>query len=165
MQQQSYPSGLDLDRYFVALQQQQAQIAQQQQSYLTALIQNAARQDESTLRQWLHNANAELRFGAAYVAGEKGLQVSPRLIALLGDSDAYVQQAARRSLVLLANGVMETPGESASMAGDRVKTLLKFGPKPTTSKKAIQTATQKWQDWWEENGPHQTKLANNNSPR
>jgi|SRR5581483_11455690 len=139
-------------------QQQQDLLALQRQQYLLGLIQRAAGKDEATLRQWLESKSAEMRFGAAFVIGEKRLPLPQELIFALHDKDVYVQQAARRSLILLANGILAEPNESATLSSGRVKTLMKLGPKATANKKIIETASQKWTDWWDENDPKLAKL-------
>jgi hypothetical protein len=102
----------------------------------------------------------EMRFGAAFVIGEKKLPMPHEMISVLGDRNLDVQQAARRSLVLLANRAMEKPKERQPTIAQRVNGLLKLGPTPTSNKKAIETATQKWGDWWEKNDPDLGKLRN-----
>jgi len=152
---------MDQDTFLQALEQQQQELlALQQKRYLLGLIQRAAGQDEATLRQWLQSNNAEMRFGAAFVIGEKRLPLPQELILALRDRDVFVQQAARRSLILLANGILAEPNESAALISGRVKTLMKLGPKATANKKIIDTASQKWTDWWDENDPSLAKLRN-----
>jgi hypothetical protein len=101
-----------------------------------------------------------MRFGAAFVIGEKKLPLPHELIAVLGDRNLDVQQAARRSLILLANRAIEKPKEPRVTTASRVSKLLKLGPNPTSSKKAVEAAVKKWRDWWEQNDADLGKLRN-----
>src|SRR5262249_45160129 len=108
----------------------------------------------------LQSEKVEKRFGAAFVIGEKKVPMPHELIALLGDRNLDVQQAARRSLILLANRALEKPKESRSTTSARLNRFLRFGQPPTSNKKTIATATEKWNDWWEHNDPDLGKLRN-----
>jgi hypothetical protein len=132
----------------------------EQHRFLVGIIKDASHQDEASLRRWLQSEKVEMRFGAAFVIGEKKVPVPHELIAVLGDRNLDVQQAARRSLVLLANRAMEKPKESPSTTAARVNRFLRLGPNPTSNKKTIATAEEKWKDWWEHNDPDLGKLRN-----
>jgi hypothetical protein len=113
------------------------------------------------LKKTLQDKQPERRYAAAYVIGEKKVPLPQELIELLSDGNADVQQMARRSLILLAcqaNSQTIPNDKPSSTLRTQVNKLVKFGPNPTAKKKGIQTASQKWTDWWEQNDPDLEKL-------
>jgi len=115
-------------------------------------VQRVAGYDEPSLKAALKSDENSVRFAAAYVAGEKKTPLVKELIDLLADRNLVVQQAARRSLILL--GCHATvPDAPCRQVASQVERLIKLGPKPTVNKKAVSTAAQRWKDWWAKNDP------------
>ncbi len=136
-----------------------------QHRYLVSLADSLAKQDESTLKDSLKSDKIATRFAAAFVVGEKKTPLPQELIDMLGDKNLDVQQMARRSLILLGchATVKSKTGQavpSASAYQSQVNRLLKLGPTPSTAKWRIETATQKWKEWWAQNDPELEKLKN-----
>jgi hypothetical protein len=125
---------------------------------VVSLIQQYSRYNEQQIKGLLKNSNVEIRFAAAYVVGEKKAPLPHELIELLSDSNTSVQQASRRSLILLACQATgaKKPCEQLTR---QVNSLLKFGPEPTGKQKSVGKAVNKWTAWWDDNDPQLVKLA------
>jgi len=120
--------------------------------------------NEQQLKALLKNDKADVRFAAAYAVGEKKAPLPRGLIELLNDSNLSVQQASRRSLILLACQATG-PRKPCDQLTRQVKSLLKYGPEPTTKKTVIAKAADKWNAWWDDNDPQLLKLVSaNRSP-
>src|SRR5579871_6755082 len=83
---------------------------------------------DDAVKAYLTSKNQEDRAAAAYVIGEKKLPFRNELITALGDSNKLTQQAARRSLILLANFAVTMQGEATKATSTRVRELTKIGP-------------------------------------
>jgi hypothetical protein len=125
---------------------------------VVSLIQQYSKYNEQQIKGLLKNSNVEIRFAAAYVVGEKKAPLPRELIELLNDSNASVQQASRRSLILLACHATG-PKKPCDQLTRQVNSLLKFGPEPTTKQKLIGKAVDKWTAWWDGNDPQLVKLV------
>jgi hypothetical protein len=122
------------------------------------MIQQYTKYSEQQLKALLKNTNAEIRFAAAYAVGENKAPLPRELIGLLNDSHVSVQQASRRSLILLACHATG-PRKSCEQLTRQVRSLLKFGPEPTTKEKLVTRAVDKWNGWWDDNDPQLLKLV------
>jgi hypothetical protein len=94
------------------------------------LVGYAEKQSPTQLKTLLKHDSAEIRAAVAKAVGNKSLRWGDELIGLLQDDDGGVQQAARGSLVQLADG-------------------KDFGPEPNASASDRATAVQKWRTWWQ----------------
>src|SRR5262245_29766591 len=87
--------------------------ALQAQQQFAATMQKYSTASESELMSGLKSGKDEERFAATWYVGEKKLTVPEDLIELLGDQNVMVQQAARRSLIMITYDVyclVPTPG-------------------------------------------------------
>jgi HEAT repeat protein len=96
-----------------------------------ALEKSLEKQPPATIKKKLKDRQAEVRAAAAKAVGAKKLRLGSELIELLQDEYDDVRQAARASLVRLADKKVD------------------FGPAPRSKKEAWAEAAKKWQEWWE----------------
>jgi hypothetical protein len=94
------------------------------------LVNHAEKQSPSQLKMLLKHDNAEVRAAAARTVGSKELRYGDELIALLGDDNAGVREAARGALVRLSD-------------------CMDFGPEPNASVGNRNAAVQRWRQWWQ----------------
>jgi hypothetical protein len=128
------------------------------------MIEQYSKYNEQQIKSLLKNDKADVRFAAAYVVGEKKVPLPREMIELLSDSSTAVQQASRRSLILLACQATG-PKKPCDQLTRQVNSLIKYGPEPTTKKSLITRAVNKWNAWWDDNDPQLLKLVNaNRSP-
>jgi hypothetical protein len=125
---------------------------------LLTLVAQFSSFDEEQLKGLLKSQKADERFAASYVVGEKKVPLPRELIALLSDSSPEVQQASRRSLILLACHATG-PQKYCAQLTRQVNSLLKLGPAPTLNKQLVARASAKWNGWWDQNDPHLLKLT------
>jgi hypothetical protein len=123
------------------------------------MIEQYSKYNEQQIKGLLKNSNVEVRFAAAYVVGEKKVPLPREMIGLLQDANVSVQQASRRSLILLACHATG-PKKPCEQLTRQVNSLLKVGPEPTAKQKALTKAVDKWTTWWDENDPQLLKLVN-----
>lgn len=88
----------------------------------------------ATLKQALLSPDPLYRVLAAQMIGIRKLPCQEELIKLLSDSNPYVRQAARQSLVQLS--------ESANKKAD-------FGPAPGASESETKEAAASWKNYWQ----------------
>jgi hypothetical protein len=88
-----------------------------------------ARQPPQKLKELLRHTRSEVKAAAAKEVGGRALRYGGELIALVGDSEPAVHQAARAALVRLSGG-------------------RDFGPEPDASFGDRDNAQQRWQEWW-----------------
>jgi hypothetical protein len=131
------------------------------QQQIVALVKQFSKYNEQQLKTQLKSPRATVRFAAAYVVGENKVPLPHELIDLFNDSSVEVQQASRRSLILLACRATG-PRKLCAELRSQVKTLLKLGPEPTKNKKLVDKASNKWHTWWDDNDPSLLKLATAN---
>jgi hypothetical protein len=122
------------------------------------MIEQYSKYNEQQIKRLLKNSNVEMRFTAAYVVGEKKVPLPREMIGLLQDANVSVQQASRRSLILLACHATG-PKKPCEQLTRQVNSLLKFGPELTAKQKALTRAVDKWTTWWDENDPQLIKLT------
>lgn len=114
-------------------------------------------QSEAELKAALKGDNAERRFTAAFVVGDRRLPWHKDLIPLLADPQDVIRQAARRGLIILSFLVLNP--DEAKWIGSAIRNrspipleqLTKppdFGPEPGASKDAQKKAVKEWTDWW-----------------
>ncbi len=93
------------------------------------LTRNVARQPVDALKSLVKHERHEVRAATAAAIGARKLRFGAELIALLGDHEDDVRQAARRSLVQISGGVDHGPSIDASI----------------TERAA---AMARWREWW-----------------
>jgi hypothetical protein len=116
------------------LVQQQAAL---QQRLVAQILNEMMRATEPVLRQGLKHSQPLYRVASALVIGQRKLKMTGELIGLLADADeeVLVQQAARRSLILLS--------KQYGQAQD-------FGPLPGCACEQREEAATLWRDWWDQ---------------
>jgi hypothetical protein len=127
------------------------QVALHRQLNQLALLENLvavlSRQGDKKLREALGHERPEVRWAAAWVAGNRLKPLQEPLIELLTDPDGNVRQAARRALVLLANKdvIRRALHFNYPLPPGRI---TDFGPEPGDGEEERGLAATRWQFWW-----------------
>jgi hypothetical protein len=132
-------------------------LAAQQQ--FAATMQKYSTASESELMTGLKSSSEEERFAATWYAGEKKLTIPPDLIELLSDRNVMVQQAARRSLIMITYDVyclVPTPGRP-----NQKGRVSDFGPAPGSTPKAVDLCKKKWTEFFAKYEDKVQKLKDN----
>jgi HEAT repeat protein len=126
-----------------------------QQQYWQRLLLTAVNMSEDDLRAALKSPNLDVRFAAAYVVGERRLRWHQSLIPLLQDTNPWVRQAGRRSLIILSFLALNPPEMVAapSLPGSakpvsKLKQPVDFGPSLTAGRSKREQAVRRWTAWW-----------------
>lgn len=133
-----------LQRQQLMQQQLLLQQVQRQQLLQTAKLERRmrelAKEGPEAIRTALKDPKAEMRWIAALAAVKHGPALTDDLIERLNDENAFVRQAARRSLVSLSTQRDGKPAKGRS---------VDFGPAVNANRAAQNIAARKWRTWFE----------------
>jgi hypothetical protein len=133
--------------------------ALQAQQQFAATMQKYSTASESELMSGLKSVKEEERFAATWYVGEKKMTVPENLIELLGDQNVMVQQAARRSLIMITYDVyclVPTPGRPTQKGR-----VSDFGPAPGSTAKVVDLSKKKWTEFFTKYEDKVQKLKDN----
>jgi hypothetical protein len=136
--------------------------SRQQREFFDRLYQTMMEQKKEDLRAALNSERAELRFMAAYVAGERRMPWHQDFIQLLTDPTDAVRQSARRSLIILSflalnpdeASLFEAAGKNTPPASSEPDlSPVDFGPLSPATPAAQKKAVAQWTEWFAEKRP------------
>lgn len=109
----------------------------------------------------LSSTDFRVRFAAVLVAGEKNLDISDKLYDLLGDSNSYIQQAARKALAVKSYYLLKEIKECNYSSEQKTKNkninpnnlkigidYVDFGPLPHDGNNFSNNSITRWKSWF-----------------